>query len=715
MGGRRERRPSSLFWKGEGFSTVGMALALLISLSLIFTCARVYEINTASSQVQDVADAACLAAENVVGEFYIVVSVCDAVVFTLSLAALVSAALGVVCACAPPAAGFAKGFFDAARSLKQARDSFASSAQESLEKLARALPVLAAARAQEVLDANSGGADGSSYEGFALLVPWEMENGGLLDFDESDTALEATDASSEDLMEEAAKAEEAASEANLWKDHGFRHDSGSRSEYCMYERAGKLASLSGEDNPFFSSVETWSFSASLARAKAYYESRYRNESPQSDSVDEQANSSLRKRFYAYAVETVGAGYVHETADSFDSSFPRLPKNTEEMKQTKLYTDRCFPATMSGTGQLSIHAWEGCPGMVGSSRVDDRSLSDADRSSAYSVCPRCHLAASSMGKVAAASSSIENGFEYHYNEVAKAAEEYERAYNEFAPLSQEVKSMAGDLFDGLTNGLEEVLSQRIDCSPPGRSGAIALVVDRGTSSTAFPSPLVDSAGVGSLGARAALSAATLVPEESSEGETVLTSFLDGLKEAGAAPVGAHVVLEMWSTLLTVYAQGHDALCSSIDQLLGSVPLASASGLGNWAADELKGLVEACGFDPPDLRARKAVVVNSSHVLEGDSSKWSAKFLEIKRGALSAAGESGFNGALSAVETAALDTVEELGGEFQVGTLVVFDGLIELPITITLPVAVTDGLSASIQEAIDSLRAIVASWTGVRQWR
>lgn len=354
-------------------------------------------------------------------------------------------------------------------------------------------------------------------------------------------------------------------------------------------------------------------------------------------------------------------------------------------------------------------------MVGSSRVDDRSLSDADRSSAYSVCPRCHLAASSMGKVAAASSSIENGFEYHYNEVAKAAEEYERAYNEFAPLSQEVKSMAGDLFDELTKGLEEVLSQRIDCSPPGRSGAITLVVDRGTPSTAFPSPLVDSAGVGSLGARAALSAATLVPEESSEGETVLTSFLDGLKEAGAAPVGAHVVLEMWSTLLTVYAQGHDALCSSIDQLLGSVPLASASGLGNWAADELKGLVEVCGFDPPDLRARKAVVVNSSHVLEGDSSKWSARFLEVKRGALSAAGESGFNGALSAVETAALDTVEELGDEFQVGTLVVFDGLIELPITITLPVAVTDGLSASIQEAIDSLRAIVGSWTGVRQWR
>lgn len=65
----KQLRSSSLFWAEEGFSTVGMVLALLISISLIFTAACVYEINSSSSRVQEVADAAALAAENTVGEF----------------------------------------------------------------------------------------------------------------------------------------------------------------------------------------------------------------------------------------------------------------------------------------------------------------------------------------------------------------------------------------------------------------------------------------------------------------------------------------------------------------------------------------------------------------------------------------------------------------------------------------------------------------------
>lgn len=81
----KQLRSSSLFWAEEGFSTVGMVLALLISISLIFTAARVYEINSCSSRVQEVADAAALAAENTVGEFYLVAGICDAVLLSLSL------------------------------------------------------------------------------------------------------------------------------------------------------------------------------------------------------------------------------------------------------------------------------------------------------------------------------------------------------------------------------------------------------------------------------------------------------------------------------------------------------------------------------------------------------------------------------------------------------------------------------------------------------
>ena len=96
---------SSLFWNKEtdqGFSSVGMVLALLISLALLFTCAKVYEINTVSARVQETADAAVLAAENTVGEFYIVVTVCDAITFTLSLTSLVVLA-NWGCLCLHPA------------------------------------------------------------------------------------------------------------------------------------------------------------------------------------------------------------------------------------------------------------------------------------------------------------------------------------------------------------------------------------------------------------------------------------------------------------------------------------------------------------------------------------------------------------------------------------------------------------------------------------
>ena len=56
----------------SGFTTTGMVLSLLITLALVFTAAQVYRINSASAEVQDVADAAALAAENQVAEYMIV-------------------------------------------------------------------------------------------------------------------------------------------------------------------------------------------------------------------------------------------------------------------------------------------------------------------------------------------------------------------------------------------------------------------------------------------------------------------------------------------------------------------------------------------------------------------------------------------------------------------------------------------------------------------
>ncbi|MFR3090641.1 MAG: TadE/TadG family type IV pilus assembly protein [Eggerthella lenta] len=64
------------FHDEEGMTTVGVVLSLLVTLALVFSAGQAYRVGSASSEVQNVADAAALAAQNEVGEFMIAVRVC---------------------------------------------------------------------------------------------------------------------------------------------------------------------------------------------------------------------------------------------------------------------------------------------------------------------------------------------------------------------------------------------------------------------------------------------------------------------------------------------------------------------------------------------------------------------------------------------------------------------------------------------------------------
>ena len=711
----KRRCNRSLFWADEGFSTVGMVLALIISMALIFTAARVYEINSASSRVQEVADAAALAAENTVGEFYLAASICDAVVLSLSLTSVGCLGLSVVCACVPPASALSKSLLECAQKTKDSRDKFYDSANESLHRYAAALPFVAAVKAQEVYSSNSSVLSGAFYQGAVILCPWETEDGERLSFSESDDAFEEVGESRGNLEEISAKAEEATERANEWKRHAYEHDSISKDSYCMYERAARLANMPEGSNPFFSSVDTWNFGSSLERAKTYYRLRYQNEAPKNQSIDELSNSALRKRFYNYAQETIGRGYVNETEDSFDAWFPLLPKNTDEMRSCELYTEAAYPKSVDAQGATVFHAWDGCPGLAEGSAAGLGSIQELDSISAYNPCPFCKFVPSSMGKVAAASSSIANGFEFHYNEVAKAAEEYRKAIEEASPLKQEAKQLAGSLLDSIGKAFAQACSQRIDMTPPGHYGAVALVSDVGKRTTRFPSALVASNGVGDLSTCVALSSATLVKERSDEGKNVVSSFLDGISDKGSVSLGgAKLALGLWSGFLNVYTNGHDALLETVESALNDIPLMSASGLGSWASSAMREAINAVGFSPVDLSARKAVLVNSEHVLRADGSTFSARLLSAKEMALSSGGNSGLSGVLSGVEASASSAIGDLSSEFTVVTIALFDGAIEVPITISLPRGVADGLSQALQSGIAALKEVVSSVTGVRQW-
>lgn len=696
----------------EGFSSVGVVLALLISLALIFSAGQIYRINTIAAKTQNVADSASLAAQNEVAEFMIAAKICDAVILSLSLGSLAATGLGVVSLCVPATAGASEGFLKAGQEMLHAREAFSEKATEGLTAFQNYLPLIAAANAASVAAANN--TEDEHYSTLALLVPSKgKEISGSSSQDIADTQDEI-DKHSDEVRQEAQRADQAAKRADEAKQKGFYHDCGAHPDYCLYERAAQLASLSGRDNPLYHSVDTWSFSVALARAQAYYPARLANEVPQDSSVKAQVQSALRKNFYAWASQEVGQGYVHETPDSFEASFPHLPKNTEEMRKTSLYTDEIYPRTTDEQGQNTLHAWKGCPCANGATAYG--SLAELE-SGSYASCEICQFSASSLGKVAAASTSIENGFEYHYEAVSQAAQEYEQARSELDPITKEVKHKVSGLLDKIGESLGKVGGNRINAEPPGSSGVITMMAqDVDSREKGFESSFVKSTKT--LGVGAALSAATLIPEQGGATQSVISSLLDGFSQNGHEGVGVGAtVLECWSGLLGAYAQGQSALESAIQSSLESLPLVGSSGLGKWAAGAFRSVIELTNLEPANLDALKPALVNTAHIEKHDESALSARLLSLKEQALAhpLASNDVFSSALDAAKLSILDVVLPPDNKITIAHIEPLgkDGP-SLPLEINLPPALRDISSETLSRLTEHLRKLYAQESGVTLW-
>ena len=693
-----------------GFSTAGMAIALLVTLSLVFTGAQVYQVQSTAAEIQEIADTAALAADNVVAEYYLVARVCDAVVLSLSLTGLVTLGMGVAALCTPLSAKAGTTLIDIGTKVLKARDSFARKAAQGLDKLQKAVPFLAAAAAFRATQAN-----GPGYVGFAIAVPFEGEQVSIGDTGGADSLIDAVDDAADTLQKAGEEAENKAREAKAAKERAYEADCGAQPGYCMYERAAVLSDLGGGQNPYFSSVDTWGFSVALARAQAYYPRRLALESPQGESIDEQANSALRKRFYAYAAEEVGKGYVRETDDSFDAEFPLLPKNTAEMRATRLFTEAVYPVTVNDEGLFEMHAWPGCPraaGASGSGSLAQREAGD------YAVCPVCQFTASSLGSVAAASSSIANGFEYHYRIVAQEAEAYEEARQSFNPKARKVKNLAQSLFGQVVSSLKSMASQRISVSPPGRFGVVAIVASTEPvpASRGFASNFVGDAGA--LGTRVAISGATLVSDSPEQGRTIIASALDGVRERSDSPLIGVLdgVLDVWSAVLFAYSDGQSRIGEGIDAIDSRLSFGSESRLGLWSSKEFEELMESVGLQPVELDAPKPVLVNTAHVLGADSSAFSVRLLGVKRVASGLSGNNLLEGVVNGVEDRVLQEIDEYDGEVTIAEIeIAGPGSPAIPITVSLPDSARSGASDLVSSAVEWLRGIVGDITGTRQWR
>jgi hypothetical protein len=686
-------RPRSIFIAGDGgFTSVGVVVALLVALTLMFTATQVHWVQSTAADIQFVADAGALAGENVVAEYLLVARTADAVVLSLSLFGLLVCGIAIVVSCIPYCQEVGAKLMDFGKEVLKARDNFASSAARALNNLQKALPFLVAVNAATTISGNQIARDGNQrYIGLALPLPLE----GI---DIAYDADEATRQTADEIGEQNAQtgkltdaAQQAYEKMRSNKLEGYMADCGSNPSRCLYERAEHLASLSGAQNPYFSSVDLWSFDNAMARAKAYYNARLAAEKPASNALAEQVRSFVRKRFYTYAVTQMQAGYAYTAADgTLDAYFPLLASKPAEIRKTSLYTEKVYPVSSDGV----LHGSAACPEYQEAGAAGLGSVAQLE-TGVYDKCATCDFGIAMLGNVASPTTSTDSGFEFHYRKVAAAADRYRAASLEYQEQSEEAKDSADEAFDSFEQALAALDTPRLTARPPGRSGCIAVVIDLSTH--AVPQPFANSLVESEEGLppRLALSAAAIANDEAGGGDTFLGAFLDKASEdatGSLAGLGLGVfdkVMEVWGWALLSYSEGVDALASGLGDFLNSIPLVRSTPLAAWAEDTLRETIEVLGLQGAELGTPKPVLVNTLHVARASQTAVGDGLVQAKE-AYTALPGSGSGSLLSSAldglfGLAGQRSAELSGGEITVFTISFGDawGMPQIPISIALP--------------------------------
>lgn len=606
--GRRPACALSAFRDDEGgFTTVAVAVALMLSLTLVFAAASAGWVASRSSEVQRVADASALAGANAVAAFSTVAQVLDACVLSLGVTGMVVYGAGLVASCVPGLTAVGAQLCATGGQILEARRGFARSAASGLERLEAALPTLVVANSASCVAAN--GEDGLSYVGCALPVPLESGSDfSALLADADDAPL---DGLSERMRDASLDAQEARERADEALERGWMADCGSR-PHSLHERAGALAGLPSSANPHYPSCETWGFGVPLVRARAYYAARLANERVVGSTPEELTDAACRRAFYEYALGRVRSGFWAEHPDgTVEADLPLLPRNADETRATELYARVAWPCTDEG-GSRTLHSSLDCPGATGGPS-GSASLAQLD-AGAVSRCPQCQMDVGDLGRVASASTSIENGFEHHWRIIVEASEDYEAARDDLAAAEARTRELAEEGELEFERALEQLTTGRPTLRPPGAWGCVAVVAR--PEGTVVPTELTASfLSSAELPAGAAVSAATLAPDESTAENNVLASFFDSLSASDSVLGGAlDGVMELWGSLLVGYGSAHGRVAEVGEGFLDRLDGVMGGSVGAWLRDQLGGVMRDLGLEPVDMRLRKPVLTNSRDVLE-----------------------------------------------------------------------------------------------------
>lgn len=603
----RVRSGIDLFLENGAYTTLASATAMLMVLALLFSASLAVWTSSRASDVQVAADATALAGSNVVASYHTVATVVDASILSLGLTGFAMAGAGLVGLVVPGAHALAGETLDAAMRVFKTRNEFAASASRGLQRLEGSIPYLVAANATRACA--SQGTDRLTYTGTALAVPrtsaseFPAAEEEQIETDTLDQAASSLDQAAEEL---AAAAEKTASA----KEAAWIADCG-RDGMNMQERAARLSGISAADNPDYASSITWEPSIALDRARAYYRWRYEHDQAEASGTEAAADAAARHAFYGYALEVMRDAKVAEQDGVASSTLRLLPRNTAEVRETRLYTDAVWPSTVETDG-LTLHYGPSCPGATGS--TGPALALSAIETGAARECAVCRFGVGDVGKTPAASTSIDNGFEYHLREFTLALDSYIDMRNRELELERKAKGEAKAAGDAFEEALSVLAGKRPRIAPPGRQGCVALAV---AGEAISPEELDSSFAAGTqLATRGAISASVLAPEEATRENNVLASFLSTLesREGSGGAVGLiDDVMDLWGKLLISYGDLGDKLNDLTNDLLGGLKKVGGGPVADWLSNRIDGAVRGLGLEAVDLRLRKPVLTDSANVI------------------------------------------------------------------------------------------------------
>ena len=617
-GGFMGRAGIDLFIEDGAYTTLSSAVVILVVLTLLFSSAAAIWSMSRAGDTQAAADSGALAGANVVASYHTAATVVDASILSLGLAGFATIGTGLVAILIPGAELAAGDMVDTGIEIIKTRNKFAKSASKGLQKIETALPYLVAARATQAVSAQD--TEGATYTGTALAVPKTSES-DFVALEGSEISTDVIKDTSKDLERAADELQKASEETAKAKERAWLADCGGSdpasvgSCSCMWERARSLAKLSDIENPHYASSVTWEPQVALDRAKAYYRLRLANEAPQGSSVETKAESAARKAFYTYASAEVNRAYITEDGDRTTSYIPLLPRNTDEVRATELYTDAAWP-TSTNDGKTYLHYGTSCPNYKKGTPGGLASVAAYD---GQDKCNRCHFGVSSLGAVAAPSTSIENGFEYHFDRFKDALEDYVECRNKELELMRQTEDEADRAGNAFDEAIKALSGERPRIAPPGRNGVVALAVSGAISS---PDELNSSFNTTvRLGDRGAISAAVLAPDDATAQNNVLSRFFSTLEERSGGVVGVlDGVMDVWGRLLVGYGDIQGSADELMDEMIGDLGGGSGalSSIASWLGDTVSASVAALGLEPCDLRLRKPVLTDTANVIKSPGS-------------------------------------------------------------------------------------------------